>query len=99
MKLSKLHLFLIIIVVIVLSTLGFSVKEYFESGGAGDAQAAMEREKERPRFRKIFLSASLHLGIEPVSPAKQVLKLANQAKLSFLWKSYPPILFQRSSEN
>ena len=47
MKLSKLHLFLIIIVVIVLSTLGFSVKEYFESGGAGDAEVAMEREKER----------------------------------------------------
>ena len=47
MKLSKLHLFLIIIVVIVLSTLGFSVKEYFESGGAGDAEDAMKREKER----------------------------------------------------
>ena len=32
MKLTKLHLFLLIIVVLLLSTLGFSVKEYFESG-------------------------------------------------------------------
>lgn len=47
MKLSKLHLFLIMIVVIVLSTLGFSVKEYFRSGGAGDSHDAMQREKER----------------------------------------------------
>ena len=33
--------------VLVLSTLGFSVKEYFESGGAGDAEKAMEDEKEK----------------------------------------------------
>ena len=32
MKLTKLHLFLIIIVVLLLSTLGFSVKEYFTEG-------------------------------------------------------------------
>ena len=31
MKLTKLHLFLLIIVVLLLSTLGFSIKEYFES--------------------------------------------------------------------
>ena len=42
MKLTKLHLFIIIMAVLVLSTLGFSVKEYFESGGAGDAEKAME---------------------------------------------------------
>ena len=33
--------------VLVLSTLGFSVKEYFESGGAGDAEKAMKDEKEK----------------------------------------------------
>ena len=33
--------------VLVLSTLGFSVKEYFESGGAGDAEKAMEDEKSK----------------------------------------------------
>ena len=32
MKLTKLHLFLIIIVVLLLSTLGFSIKEYFTEG-------------------------------------------------------------------
>ena len=31
MKLSKTHLFFILIVVLVASTLGFSVKEYFEN--------------------------------------------------------------------
>ena len=36
MKLTKLHLFIIIIAVLLLSTLGVSVKEFFESG-AGDA--------------------------------------------------------------
>ena len=30
MKLTKLHLFLIIMVVLLLSTLGFSIKEYFD---------------------------------------------------------------------
>ena len=33
MKLTKLHLFLIIIAVLVASTLGFSLKEYFENKG------------------------------------------------------------------
>ena len=33
MKLTKLHLFLLIIVVLLLSTLGFSIKEYFEGSG------------------------------------------------------------------
>ena len=31
MKLTKLHLFLIIIAVLLASTLGFSIKEYFEN--------------------------------------------------------------------
>ena len=34
MKLTKLHLFLLIIVVLLLSTLGFSIKEYFESSNS-----------------------------------------------------------------
>jgi len=36
MKLTKLHLFLLIIVVLLLSTLGFSIKEYFETGEHDD---------------------------------------------------------------
>ena len=39
MKLTKLHLFLIIIAVLVASTLGFSVKEYFENKEADYNQA------------------------------------------------------------
>ena len=31
MKLTKLHLFLIVLVVLVASTLGFSIKEYYEN--------------------------------------------------------------------
>ena len=46
MKLTKLHLFIIIIAVLLLSTLGFSIKEYFE-GGAGDAQDAMNNQIEK----------------------------------------------------
>ena len=41
MKLHKTHLFLLLIAVLVLSTLGFTVKEYFENKG-GDAEDAME---------------------------------------------------------
>ena len=39
MKLTKLHLFLLIIVVLLLSTLGFSVKEYFESGSPDESSS------------------------------------------------------------
>ena len=46
MKLTKLHLFLMIIVVLLLSTLGFSIKEYFESG-PGDSQDAMNNQIEK----------------------------------------------------
>ena len=40
MKLHKTHLFLILIAVLVLSTLGFTVREYFEN--KGDSSQAME---------------------------------------------------------
>ena len=43
MKLTKLHLFLLIIVVLLLSTLGFSIKEYFE--GAGGSHSHKEEEE------------------------------------------------------
>lgn len=43
MKLTKLHLFIIIMVVLLLSTLGFSVKEYFD--GSGDSKEAMDDAK------------------------------------------------------
>tara|TARA_B000000475_G_C15976173_1_gene439013 strand:- start:448 stop:1230 length:783 start_codon:yes stop_codon:yes gene_type:complete len=43
MKLTKLHLFLLIIVVLLLSTLGFSIKEYFE--GSGGSHSHTEEEK------------------------------------------------------
>ena len=49
MKLTKLHLFLMIIVVLLLSTLGFSIKEYFESG-PGDAQDAMNNQIEKRTY-------------------------------------------------
>ena len=42
MKLTKLHLFLLIIVVLLLSTLGFSIKEYFE--GSGGSHSHKEEE-------------------------------------------------------
>ena len=42
MKLTKLHLFLLIIVVLLLSTLGFSIKEYFE--GADGSHSHKEKE-------------------------------------------------------
>ena len=44
MKLTKLHLFLIIIAVLVASTLGFSLKEYFENkGGEADYNQALDK--------------------------------------------------------
>ena len=39
MKLHKTHLFLILIAVLVLSTLGFTVREYFENEGSSSEKA------------------------------------------------------------
>ena len=44
MKLTKLHLFLLIIVVLLLSTLGFSIKEYFESSN-GETKTITETQE------------------------------------------------------
>ena len=50
MKLHKTHLFLILIAVLVLSTLGFTVKEYFDNkdSPASDAMDNMKKEKADP---------------------------------------------------
>ena len=50
MKLHKTHLFLILIAVLVLSTLGFTVKEYFDNkdSPASDAMDDMKKEKADP---------------------------------------------------
>ena len=50
MKLHKTHLFLLLIAVLVLSTLGFTVKEYFENkdSPADDAMNDMIKEKAEP---------------------------------------------------
>ena len=50
MKLHKTHLFLILIAVLVLSTLGFTVKEYFENkdSPASEAMDDMKKEKADP---------------------------------------------------
>ena len=50
MKLHKTHLFLILIAVLVLSTLGFTVKEYFDNkdSPAEDAMDDMKKEKADP---------------------------------------------------
>ena len=50
MKLHKTHLFLILIAVLVVSTLGFTVKEYFDNkdSPASDAMDDMKKEKADP---------------------------------------------------
>jgi len=50
MKLHKIHLFLLLIVVLVLSTLGFTVREYFENKGgvSEDAMDNIKKEKANP---------------------------------------------------
>ena len=47
MKLHKTHLFLILIAVLVLSTLGFTVKEYFENKESSSEQAMKDSVENR----------------------------------------------------
>ena len=53
MKLRKIHLFLIIIVVIIASTLGFTVKKYFDN--RRPSEVALDSMKEEKHYQNKML--------------------------------------------
>ena len=63
MKLRKIHLFLIIIVVIIASTLGFTVKEYFDN--RRPSEVALDSMKERKTLPKQNAALSKGMKYDP----------------------------------
>ena len=82
-KLTKLHLFLILVSVLILSYLGFSVKEYFDGKGqVAEADSADKSPQDSEKKDKNF--ESMIADLEDVELFKASLLEMQEAKLEYI---------------